>query len=83
MRKEIKMPDTVTTLSQYNEWVKSFDTPTTELSVTMKKRTNHIPYAMTEHKARIHYLIDDTVSSGLAKISSFNRIFKFTLIECK
>lgn len=82
MRDIIKMPKEIETLEQYNEWVNSLNTSNTELEVRMKRRTNFYPYHFTylQFGTRVHYLISDTVSSGICHVKNFNKVFQFTLI---
>jgi len=76
----IKMPKDIKTLEQFNEWCKSLNTDRQDFEIVMKKRLNFHPFAFREvHHGRIHYLIDDGVSRGLAKIENFNKIFTFRI----
>lgn len=77
----IKMPNTIESLEQFNEWVKSLDTPTQELEIWMKRRTNYYPYYFTYSPDgdTIQYLISDGISRGECKIKNFNKVFKFQL----
>ncbi len=52
---------------------------TQELEVCMKRRKGYFPYALTEHKGKIHYLISDGISWGYSSINQFNRIFLFRI----
>jgi energy-coupling factor transporter transmembrane protein EcfT len=82
--KTISMPKTITTLEKYNEWVKSFETPTQELEVSMKTRS-YYPYSMSvvhthpEKGDKVDYLISDSVSTGYAYVKNFNRCFSFKI----
>jgi hypothetical protein len=79
-RVEIKMPKSITTLEEYNTWVKSFANGSDiELEVTMKRRSEY-PYAFSVmSNGDVHYLISDGYSTGRCKVSSFNRTFKFSI----
>ena len=80
----IKMPNTVTNLKQYKEWVNSMRNINFSLFVTMKRRSNYEPQDMRERdNGVIDYLITDSVSSGSCTIKRFNQVFKFTLITYK
>ncbi len=82
MRTEIKMPKNITSMADYYDWVKSFDTETTELDVRMKRRTNFYPYDFRfEKDGKVEYLISDSVSYGCCKISNFNMVFKFEVVS--
>lgn len=83
MKKIIKMPKNIETLEQFNTWVNSFKDEKNVLDIRMKKRTIFYPYHFTylEYGTRVHYLISDSVSTGVAHVKNFNRIFQFTLIN--
>lgn len=81
MISEIKMPNEIETLEQFNAWVKSMSNEKQDLEIWMKRRTNFYPYAFTKINSsdKIHYLISDSISSGVSRVKNFNRIFKFTI----
>jgi hypothetical protein len=82
-----KMPKEIVTLEQYDEWFKQMnETHQGNFEVEMKQRTSFYPYAFTTIRKvvidyvwvdTVHYLISDTVSTGIAKVTSFNKIFNF------
>jgi hypothetical protein len=76
---EIKMPKEITTIEQFNEWCNSLNTDRQDFEIVMKRRPNFHPFNFTEHKNKIHYLIDDGVASGFSRISNFNKIFTFRI----
>lgn len=84
MLTEIKMPKEINTLQEFNKWGKSLHTDKQDFEILMKRRPNFHPFDFREHKdkngiTKIHYLIDDGVSSGYSQIENFNRIFKFRI----
>lgn len=81
MRENIKLPKDILTLEQFEEWVKNQNTNNQELEIQMKRRTNFYPYHFTklEFGERVHYLISDSVSTGISHVKNFNRIFTFKL----
>lgn len=81
MRTEVKMPKTITTMAEYEEWVNSFNTERQDLEIRMKRRSNFYPYSFAfEKDGSVQYLISDGVSYGRCKIINFNRVFRFTLL---
>lgn len=82
-----KLPNEVITLEQYDDWFKQMnESHQGNFEVEMKQRASFYPYAFTvirkvESKGlmvdKVHYLISDTVSTGIAKVTSFNKIFNF------
>ena len=84
MRTEIKLPKEIDTLSKFMDWCLSKETRFDDLEIRMKRRTNFQPYDFRDFKrvdGKIEYLISDGVSYGLAKISSFNKIFSAFIVE--
>jgi hypothetical protein len=76
---EIKIPNGIETLEQFNEWVKSMSDEKQDLEIWMKRRTNFYPYDFTIQGDKVHYLISDGISSGRSKVKNFGRIFKFQI----
>jgi hypothetical protein len=83
-KKLIKMPSNIKTLEIFKEWSESFNTPKSILEIRMKRRQQFEPYHFTKYKNtdsihgdKVHYLISDSVSTGVCHIRNFNRIFLF------
>ena len=72
------MPKDIKNLFEFFAWCESFKKDE-DLEIVMKRRCNFHPFAFSEQGNRIHYLIDDGVSRGLAKIENFNKIFEFRI----